>query len=50
VVQAVREGRLLPAAGWDGAWAVALCHAAQQSVQTGMPVALADFQPRGRCV
>lgn len=37
---AVREGKPLPATGEDGLWSVAMCLRAQESVDTGKPVAL----------
>jgi myo-inositol 2-dehydrogenase/D-chiro-inositol 1-dehydrogenase len=48
VVRSVREGTPAAATGLDGAWAVALCEAAQASVQRGAPVAVADFRPGAR--
>ncbi len=36
---AVREGKPLPATGEDGRWSVAMCLRAQESVDTGKPVA-----------
>lgn len=44
MVRAVREGTPPAATGADGRWSVALCLAAQQSVETGQVVSLADFK------
>lgn len=41
VVQAVRGERPLSCAGIDGRWSVAMCLAAQRSIDSGLPVALA---------
>lgn len=38
LVEAVRHGGALAATGEDGRWSVAMCLAAQQSVETGRPV------------
>ncbi len=35
LVGAIREGRPLPTTGWDGAWAVELCLAANRSIRSG---------------
>ena len=43
LVAAIREGRPLPCTGEDGKWAVAMCLAAQQSVECGQPVRLDEF-------
>lgn len=40
MVRAVRDGGPLAASGHDGRWSVALCLAAQQSVDCGQPVAI----------
>jgi myo-inositol 2-dehydrogenase/D-chiro-inositol 1-dehydrogenase len=42
MVRAVRQGVPPPADGRDGRWAVLLCLAAQQSVDTGQPVEIAS--------
>ncbi len=39
VAAAIRDGAPLPASGEDGRWSVAMCLRAQQSVQSGRPVA-----------
>ena len=38
LVSAVRDGQPLRATGEDGMWSVAICLAAQQSVDSGMPI------------
>jgi myo-inositol 2-dehydrogenase/D-chiro-inositol 1-dehydrogenase len=43
MVAAVRDGEVVAATGEDGRWSVGLCLAAQQSVDTGRVVHLADF-------
>jgi myo-inositol 2-dehydrogenase / D-chiro-inositol 1-dehydrogenase len=43
MVRAVRDGAPVAATGADGRWSVALCLAAQRSVDTGQVVGLADF-------
>jgi myo-inositol 2-dehydrogenase/D-chiro-inositol 1-dehydrogenase len=43
MVRAVRDGAPVAATGADGRWAVALCLAAQRSVDTGQVVELAGF-------
>ena len=43
MVNAVRHGEPLHATGEDGRWSVAMCIAAQQSVDTGMPVLLEEI-------
>jgi myo-inositol 2-dehydrogenase/D-chiro-inositol 1-dehydrogenase len=43
MVGAVRDGAPIAATGEDGKWSVALCLAAQRSVDTGQVVSLADF-------
>ncbi len=40
LVRAVREGGKLMCSAADGRWSVAMCLAAQQSVETGQPVAI----------
>lgn len=45
MVQAVRDGKPLEADGYDGAWAVGLCEAAQQSIETGGVVSVEKFKP-----
>jgi myo-inositol 2-dehydrogenase/D-chiro-inositol 1-dehydrogenase len=45
VTRAVGQGSTLAASGEDGLWAVALCQAAQRSVELGAPVAVHDFLP-----
>jgi myo-inositol 2-dehydrogenase/D-chiro-inositol 1-dehydrogenase len=49
VVRAVRgkDSLALAASGEDGLWSVALCQAAQRSVEIGAPVAVRDFLPPG---
>ncbi len=42
VVHAVREGEPLKTTGEDGKWSVAMCVAAQKSVETGQPVMMDD--------
>jgi myo-inositol 2-dehydrogenase/D-chiro-inositol 1-dehydrogenase len=43
MVRAVRDGGPIAATGEDGRWAVALCLAAQRSVDTGAVVSLPEF-------
>ena len=43
MVRAVRDGTPVAATGSDGRWAVALCLAAQRSVETGQVVSLPQF-------
>ena len=43
MVRAVRDGGPIAAAGTDGKWSVALCLAAQRSVDSGQIVPVADF-------
>jgi myo-inositol 2-dehydrogenase/D-chiro-inositol 1-dehydrogenase len=43
-VQAVRQGSALPVSGVDGRWSVALCLAAEASLQAGQPIELATFR------
>lgn len=43
MVRAIRDGGPIAATGADGKWSVALCLAAQCSVDTGSDVALRDF-------
>jgi myo-inositol 2-dehydrogenase/D-chiro-inositol 1-dehydrogenase len=43
MVRAVREGAPVAATGTDGRWAVALCLAAQRSVDTGAVVSIPEF-------
>lgn len=45
MVAAVAEGAPVPAGGTDGAWAVALCVAAEESVKTGELVRTARYRP-----
>jgi myo-inositol 2-dehydrogenase/D-chiro-inositol 1-dehydrogenase len=40
LVRAIREGQRLSCSATDGRWSVAMCLAAQQSVETGRPVAI----------
>ena len=40
MVRAVRDGAPLAATGEDGRWSVALCLAAAESVEKGMPVVI----------
>lgn len=40
LVAAIRDGRPLTTTGEDGKWSVAMCLAAQRSVETGQPVAM----------
>jgi len=43
MVRAVRDGGPIAATGTDGKWSVALCLAAQRSVDSGQIVSVADF-------
>ena len=43
MVRAVRDGGPIAATGADGKWSVALCLAAQRSVDTGQIVSVADI-------
>jgi myo-inositol 2-dehydrogenase/D-chiro-inositol 1-dehydrogenase len=43
MVRAVREGASVAATGSDGKWSVALCLAAQRSVDSGAVVSIPDF-------
>src|SRR5439155_5998474 len=43
MVRAVRDGGPIAATGEDGQWSVALCLAAQESVETGSVVPLPKF-------
>src|SRR5262245_57094442 len=43
MVRAIRDGAPVAATGEDGKWSVALCLAAQRSVDTGAVVSIADF-------
>ena len=40
MVRAVRDGAPLAATGEDGRWSVALCLAAAESVEKGVPVVI----------
>lgn len=40
LVRAIRDGGQLSCTAADGRWSVATCLAAQQSVETGQPVAI----------
>lgn len=40
LVRAIREGGELMCSAVDGRWSVAMCLAAEQSVETGQPVAI----------
>ncbi len=42
MVRAVRDNQPLKATGVDGLWSVAICLAAQKSVETGMPVKISE--------
>ena len=42
VAQAVRDGTPVACTGEDGRWAVAMCLAAQASLESGRPVPLAE--------
>lgn len=44
-VRAVREGSAPAAGGLEGIWSVALCQAAQESIQRGTVVSLQGFKP-----
>jgi myo-inositol 2-dehydrogenase / D-chiro-inositol 1-dehydrogenase len=46
MVRAVRDGGSISATGNDGKWSVALCLAAQRSVDTGQMVSVADFMQK----
>jgi myo-inositol 2-dehydrogenase/D-chiro-inositol 1-dehydrogenase len=43
LVAAIRDGKPLACTGADGRWSVALCLAAQRSVDSGQPVTLSDL-------
>lgn len=43
LVRSVNEGTEPPASGMDGRWSVAMCLAAQASVDRGAPVSIEDF-------
>ena len=43
LVRSVNEGTPPPASGMDGRWSVAMCLAAQASVDRGAPVSIEDF-------
>jgi myo-inositol 2-dehydrogenase/D-chiro-inositol 1-dehydrogenase len=43
MVRAVRDGAAVAATGEDGRWSVAMCLAAQRSVETGGVVSFAEF-------
>ncbi|MCI0334551.1 MAG: Gfo/Idh/MocA family oxidoreductase [Planctomycetes bacterium] len=45
LVEAIRNGRPLSCTAEDGRWSVAMCLAAQQSVETGRPALIADVLP-----
>jgi myo-inositol 2-dehydrogenase/D-chiro-inositol 1-dehydrogenase len=47
MVKAVRDGQAVAASGEDGRWAVALCLAAQRSVETGSTVIVEEFLRSG---
>jgi myo-inositol 2-dehydrogenase/D-chiro-inositol 1-dehydrogenase len=47
MVRAVIDGGPIAATGADGKWSVAMCLAAQRSVDTGQIVSVADFVHRG---
>ena len=42
LVRAARDGHPLRTTGEDGRWSVAMCLAAQRSVETGKPVNMTD--------
>ena len=42
VVRAIRDGEPLSCAGEDGRWSVAMCLAAQESVESGRTVRFSD--------
>lgn len=42
MVRAVRDNQPLKATGVDGLWSVAICLAAQKSVETGMPIKISE--------
>jgi myo-inositol 2-dehydrogenase/D-chiro-inositol 1-dehydrogenase len=46
MVRAVRDGGPIAATGNDGKWSVAMCLAAQRSVDTGQMVSVADFMQK----
>ena len=43
LVKAIRDGGDLSCSAEDGRWSVAMCLAAQQSVDRGQPVAIRDI-------
>lgn len=45
VVRCIRDGKPPAASGQDGIWSIALCEAAQQSLNQGQEISLADFRP-----
>lgn len=45
LVRAVRDGKPLMTTGEDGKWSVAMCVAAQRSVETGKPVNMSEVMP-----
>jgi hypothetical protein len=45
VASAIRDGKPPAASGIDGTWAVALCQAAQTSIDRDLPVDVGDVWP-----
>jgi myo-inositol 2-dehydrogenase/D-chiro-inositol 1-dehydrogenase len=45
MVRAVRDGQPIEASGQDGLWSVALCEAAQKSIDTGEVISVEGFRP-----
>ncbi len=46
LVRAIRDGQPLTTTGEDGKWSVAMCVAAEKSVETGKPVDLDDVMSK----
>ncbi|MGH7127819.1 MAG: Gfo/Idh/MocA family protein, partial [Planctomycetaceae bacterium] len=45
MVRCVRDGEPLAADGTDGLWSVALCEAAQESIEQGREISMENFRP-----